>query len=137
MNKKDLHFQNAACFLMFSAMSEIMLSMYEKTDRMIHYDMHLHTKLKNLKANFERVSKTAFLMFPENEQLDFMDMITVFEQLIESTKSEGKFLELIGLIKSWQKGQITMINNKDELLGIAENVKNNEIDPFEPVPDQN
>lgn len=123
MTKKDVHFQNAACFLMFSAMSEIMLGMYEKTDRMIHYDPNLHTKLKNLKANFERVSKTAFLMFPENEQLDFMDMINVFENLIESTKNDKKFFELMGLIKSWQKGQLTMINTKDELLGIAEDVK--------------
>ena len=136
MTKKDVQFQNAACFLMFSAMSEIMLSMYEKTDRMIYYDPNLHTKLKNLKANFERVSKKAFLMFPENEQLDFMDMINVFEKLIESTGEERKFLELIGIIKSWQKGQLTMINTKDELLGIAENVKQNDIDPFEPLPDQ-
>lgn len=123
MTKKDVHFQNAACFLMFSAMSEIMLGMYEKTDRMIHYDPNLHTKLKNLKANFERVSKTAFLMFPENEQLDFMDMINVFENLIESAKNDKKFFELMGLIKSWQRGQLTMINTKDELLGIAEDVK--------------
>lgn len=136
MTKKDVHFQNAACFLMFSAMSEIMLSMYEKTDRMIHYDPNLHTKLKNLKANFERVSKQAFLMFPDNEQLDFMDMINVFENLIESTKKDKKFFELMGLIKSWQKGQLTMINTKDELLGIAENVKQNDINPFEPLPDQ-
>lgn len=136
MTKKDVHFQNAACFLMFSAMSEIMLSMYEKTDRMIYYDPNLHTKLKNLKANFERVSKKAFLMFPDNEQLDFMDMINVFEKLIQSTNEERKFLELIGIIKSWQKGQLTMINTKDELLGIAENVKQNDIDPFEPLPDK-
>lgn len=135
MNKKDIHFQNAACFLMFSAMSEIMLSMYEKTDRMIHYDLNLHTKLKNLKSNFERVSKTAFLMFPENEQLDFMDLVKVFENLIDSSKNDKNFFQLIGLIKSWQKGQLTMINTKHELLGIAENVKQNEINPFEQLSD--
>jgi hypothetical protein len=131
MTKKDIHFQNAACFLMFSAMSEIMLGMYEKTDKMIHYDPYLHTKLKNLRANFEKVSKKAFLMFPDNEQLDFMDMINVFEKLIESSQNENNFFQLMGLIKSWQKGQLTMINTKDELLGIAENVKENNIDPFE------
>lgn len=130
MTKKDVHFQNAACFLMFSAMSEIMLSMYEKTDRMIYYDPNLHTKLKNLKANFERVSKKAFLMFPDNEQLDFMDMINVFEKLIQSTNEERKFLELIGIIKSWQKGQLTMINTKDELIDVAEKVKNKLENPF-------
>lgn len=124
MNKKDLHFQNASCFLMFSAMSEIMLSMYEKTRNMIHYDPYLETKLKNLKANFERVSKTAYLMFPENEQLSFMKMITVFENLIESAKDEQKFMELMGLIESWQNGEITMINTKDQLMSVAEDVKN-------------
>ena len=109
---------------MFSAMSEIMLSMYEKTRNMIHYDPYLETKLKNLKANFERVSKTAYLMFPENEQLSFMKMITVFENLIESAKDEQKFMELMGLIESWQNGEITMINTKDQLMSVAEDVKN-------------
>ena len=116
-------FQNAACFLMFSAMSEIMLSMYDKTTHIIHYDPALHTKLKNLQANFERVSKKAFLMFPEDEQLSFMKMITVFENLIESAKDEQKFMELMGLIEAWQNGEITMINNKERLLEVAEDIK--------------
>lgn len=116
-------FQQATCFLMFSAMSEIMLSMYDNTTMMIHYDSGLHNKLKNLKSNFERVSKKAFLMFPEDEQLSFMKMISVFENLIESAKDEKKFMELMGLIEAWQNGDITMINTKDELIDVAEKVK--------------
>lgn len=124
-------FQQATCFLMFSAMSEIMLSMYEKTRMITYYDPALETKFRNLKANFERVTKNAFHMFPDNEQLIFMKMITVFENLIESSKDEQKFMELMGLIQAWQKGEVTMINSKNELLEIVENVKNNEINPFE------
>lgn len=117
-------FQQATCFLMFSALSEVILSMYEKTTLLIHYDRDLHTKFKNLKASFERISKKAHLMFPEDEQLSFMKMITVFENLIESSKDQQKFMELMGLIESWQDGKITMINTKDELLNVAEEVKN-------------
>ena len=120
-------FQQATCFLMFSALSEVILSMYDKTTLLIHYDRDLHTKFKNLKASFERVSKKAHLMFPEDEQLSFMKMITVFEELIESAKDQQKFMELMGLIESWQNGKITMINTKDELLNVAEDVKNGKI----------
>jgi hypothetical protein len=111
---------------MFSAMSEIMLSMYDKTTIITHHDPALHTKLKNLRVNFERVSKKAYLMFPEDEQLSFMKMITVFENLIESAKSEQKFMELMGLIESWQNNEITMINTKDRLVEIADQIKNRE-----------
>lgn len=116
-------FQQATCFLMFSALSEVMLSMYDNTTMMIHYDDALHTKLKNLKANFERVSKKAHLMFPEDEQISFMKMITVFETLIESAKNEQKFMELMGLIEAWQNDEITMINTKDRLVEIADQIK--------------
>ena len=118
-------FQQATCFLMFSALSEVILSMYEKTTLLIHYDRDLHTKFKNLKASFERISKKAHLMFPEDEQLSFMKMITVFENLIESAKNEKKFMEIMGLIEAWQSGQITMINSRDKLIEVAEEIKNN------------
>lgn len=119
-------FQNAACFLMFSAMSEIMLSMYEKTRSIIHYDPALETKLKNLKVNFERVSKKAFTMFPDDEQISFMKMIGVFEDLIESSKDEKKFMELMGLIQAWQNDEITMINTKAQLVEVSDRIKNDE-----------
>lgn len=120
-------FQQATCFLMFSALSEVILSMYDKTTLLIHYDAALHNKFKNIKANFERVSKKAHLMFPEDEQLSFMKMITVFENLIESAKDQQKFMELMGLIESWQDGKITMINTKDQLLNVAEDIKKGKI----------
>ena len=126
MNKNK--FQNAACFLMFSAMSEIMLSMYEKTRSIIHYDPSLETKLKNLKVNFERVSKKAFTMFPDDEQISFMKMVGVFEDLMESAKDEKKFMELMGLIQAWQNDEITMINTKAQLVEVSDRIKNDEID---------
>lgn len=133
-----IKFQQAASFLMFSALSEVMLSMYDNTTHIAHYDSALHTKLKNLKVNFERVSKKAYLMFPDDEQLSFMKMITVFENLIESAKDEKKFMELMGLIEAWQNGEITMINTKDRLVEIADQIKKgdtNESGEIEHLPD--
>lgn len=122
----DYKFQQATCFLMFSALSEVQLSMYEKTTLLIHYDKDLHTKFKNLKSSFERASKKAHLMFPEDEQLSFMRMIDVFEKLIESAKDSKKFMELIGLIQAWQNDEITMINSRERLVEVADKIKNNE-----------
>jgi len=112
-------FKQSSCFLMFSALSEIMLSNYNNITKIKHYDPYLHLKLKNLKVNFEQVSKKAHLMFPEDEQIIFMKMITIFEKLIESAIEEKSFMQLMGLIESWQKGNITMINNKEELIKLA------------------
>jgi hypothetical protein len=125
MNAK---FKNASCFLMFSAMSEIMLDMYEHVKPLSQYDPALYTKLINLRVNFERSSKKAFLMFPEEEQLSFMKMITVFEKLIESSNDEKKFFQLMGLIESWQSGTLTVVNTKEELVKVADDVKNDKID---------
>jgi hypothetical protein len=124
MATKNEKFKNASCFLMFSALSEIMLSMYEETKLIVHYDPYLTTKLRNLKVNFENATKRAFLMFPDDEQLSYMKMITVFEKLIESSRDEKKFIELMGLIQAWQNDEITMINDDVKLLEMAESVKN-------------
>jgi hypothetical protein len=86
------------------------------------------TKLFNLKVDFERVSKKAFLMFPEEEQLSFMNMINVFDKLIDSANDEKKFMQLMGLIEAWQNGQLTVVNTKEELVKVADDVKNNKID---------
>jgi hypothetical protein len=121
-------FKNASCFLMFSAMSEIMLDMYEHVKPLSQYDPALYTKLINLRVNFERSSKKAFLMFPEEEQLSFMKMITVFETLIESSNDEKKFFQLMGLIEAWQSGTLTVVNTKEELVKVADDVKDKKID---------
>lgn len=121
-------FKNAACFLMFSALSEIMLDMYKYVKPLNHFDSLLMTKLFNLKVDFERVSKKAFLMFPEEEQLSFMNMINVFDKLIDSANDEKKFMQLMGLIEAWQNGDLTVVNTKEELVKVADDVKNNKID---------
>lgn len=128
-------FQQASCFLMFSALSEVMLSMYDKTTLLIHYDKDLHVKLKNLKINFERISKKTHLMFPENEQLIFMKMISIFEELINSSTEQAKFMELMGLIESWQKGNITVINTREQLVEVADEIKKDESDSRECISD--
>lgn len=121
-------FKNAACFLMFSALSEIMLDMYEHVKPLSHFDPALYTKLVNLKVNFERVSKKAFLMFPEQEQVSFMRMITVFETLIDTANDEKKFMQLMGLIEAWQNGDLTVVNTKEELVKVADEVKEGKMD---------
>jgi hypothetical protein len=67
-------------------------------------------------------------MFPEEEQLSFMKMITVFETLIESSNDEKKFFQLMGLIEAWQSGTLTVVNTKEELVKVADDVKDNKID---------
>lgn len=101
--------KQASCHLMFSAMSEIMLSMYEKTTLIKDYDPALEAKLRNLKANFERTSKKGFLRFDEEEQLVYMRMITIFEELIHSSSDRKKFQELIEIIAARNKGELTII----------------------------
>lgn len=121
-------FKNAACFLMFSALSEIMLDMYKYVKPLNYFDSLLMTKLFNLKVDFERVSKKAFLMFPEEEQLSFMNMINVFDKLIDTANDEKKFMQLMGLIEAWQNGDLTVVNTKEELVKVADEIKEGKSD---------
>ena len=121
-------FKNAACFLMFSALSEIMLDLYKYVKPLNHFDSLLMTKLFNLKVDFERVSKKAFLMFPEEEQLSFINMINVFDRLIDAANDEKKFMQLMGLIEAWQNGDLTVVNTKEELVKVADEIKEGKSD---------
>jgi hypothetical protein len=111
--------KNASCHLMFSAMSEIMLSMYENTSLIKDYDPSLEAKLRNLKVHFERTTKKGFLRFNEEEQLVYMRMITIFEELIHSSSDRKKFHELVEIIASSNNGKLTIINNHEELVNEA------------------
>lgn len=102
--------KNQSAYLQFSAMAEIMLNQYENASALKVFDPALYTKLKNLKANFERVSAKAFNLFSEDEQLVFFDMITVFEMLMNHASDQKGFSELIGLIKAWEAGEVKMID---------------------------
>jgi len=106
-------------FLLFASMSEIMLGMYDHTTLLNQYDPLLHNKLKNLKVNFERTSKKAHTLFSEEEQLIFFNLINILESILEAASNEQDFTELIGLIKSWNAGDITMINSREELVRVA------------------
>lgn len=111
--------QQATAFLLFSAVTDILLSMYQNTTLLAHFDPDLVVKLKNLKASFERNTKKAYSLFTEKEQLVFFDMINVFEALLESAKDSQDFSELMNLIKAWQKKEITVINSTQELIDTA------------------
>jgi hypothetical protein len=114
-------------YLMYSALAEIQLSMYENTRNLIQYDPALETKHKNLKANFERTSKHAHKLFTEKEQLTFFDMISVFESLIEHSLEIQPFTDLMDLIKAWKNKEITVINSTQELIETADKAKERRI----------
>jgi len=115
--------KQTTCYLMFSAMCEIMLSMESKTKLLNTYDPALELKLKNLKVNFERTTKRAHSIFNEREQLIFYHMINVFEKLIQRAENLEEFHSLMGLIESWENNDITMINSSDQLIEVAELAK--------------
>lgn len=114
---------------MFSALSEILLDLYENTTMLTHFDPDLVTKLKNLKASFERNTKKAHSLFTEKEQLIFFDMINVFEGLLEASVSNEDFTELMNLIKAWQKKEITVINSTEELIETANKAQESNVFP--------
>lgn len=116
--------QQATAFLIFSALAEIQLDMYEHTRLLNHFDPDLLTKMKNLKASFERNTKKAYGLFTEQEQLIFFDMIKVFEGLLEAAKDHRDFTELMNLIKAWQNKEITVINSTEELIATARQKEN-------------
>lgn len=117
--------KNATCYLIFSALSEIMLDSYHNTSLLKQYDPNLETKLRNLKANFERTSKHSYGLFSEEEQLSFFNMIRIFHELIKAAGDTRDFSELIAMIDSWLKNDLTMIHTKQDLLDTAKMVQEN------------
>lgn len=111
--------QQATAFLMYSALCEIQLDLYEHITLLNHFDTDLLNKHRNLKASFERTTKKAYSLFTEKEQLIFFDMIKVFQSLLEASVSNQDFSELMNLIKAWQKKEITVINSTQELIDTA------------------
>lgn len=118
--------QQATAYILFQAITDIQLNMYDRITMLIHYDPSLHTKLKNLKANFERESKRGYHMFDEAEQLTFFQLVNIIEALIESAKSKDsrKFSELVSLVKAHQNNELTIINTKEELVATAKMTEN-------------
>jgi hypothetical protein len=112
MSKKT---EIANCFLLFQAINEIQLDLYGRTKLLPHHDPALFNKLKNLKANFERESKRIHDLFGEEEILVYYNFVRIFEGLVESASDHDNFTDLIGIIDSWKKGDITVINSREEL----------------------
>jgi len=111
--------KQASCFLMFAALSEILLDCYEQTSLLKQYDPAIETKLKNLKANFERTSAKAHSLFTDEEQLSFFNLIRIFENLINAASSTTDFSELTAMIDGWLRGELTTINTREELIETA------------------
>lgn len=101
--------KNVNCFIMFSALSEIMLELHDNSKMLNVYDSNLNNKLKNLKANFERTSKKVFGSFTESEQKVFFNMINIFEHLIENAGDQEKFISLLAIMDEFQKGELKVI----------------------------
>jgi hypothetical protein len=57
-----------------------------------------------------------------------MKMITVFETLIDTADDEKKFMQLMGLIQAWQDGDLTVVNTREELVKVADEVKEGKVD---------
>tara|TARA_R110000772_G_scaffold46279_10_gene105718 strand:+ start:1218 stop:1610 length:393 start_codon:yes stop_codon:yes gene_type:complete len=108
----------AFTFLMFSALTEILLDMYSLTTMFKTFDSSLHNKLVNLKVNFERVSKQSHSMFNEGEIKSFYHMVNIFEELIKKA-GESDFADLLEMIDKWNKGELTFIDTPEELIKIA------------------
>ncbi len=59
--------KQAISFLIFSAMSEVMLDLYGNTTNLKHFDPLLLNKWKNIKPELEKLSKKVYTMFNEEE----------------------------------------------------------------------
>jgi hypothetical protein len=51
-----------------------------------------------------------------------------FKRLIESSNDEKKFFQLMGLIEAWQSGTLTVVNTKEELVKVADEIKEGKSD---------
>ena len=57
-----------------------------------------------------------------------MNMINVFDRLIDAANDEKKFMQLMGLIEAWQNGDLTVVNTKEELVKVADEIKEGKSD---------
>lgn len=104
---------------MFQAITDIQLSSYEKTFALPGlFDPGLLTKLRNLKANFERNNKRIYDTFSEDEIKVFYRLVNIFEALIDKSGSDD-FTQLLGMIEQYNKGEVIFVDTPEQLEEIA------------------
>lgn len=113
------HIKQANSFLLFSALSEIMLDLYGQTNILAMHDPLLLQKFKNLKPSLEKVSKKVHEYFTEEEIKIFYHLTNALEYLVQTTGDPSKLYEITSLITAHKNQEITMINTREELLQIA------------------
>ena len=96
------------CYMRFEALNELMLDQLSKSNMLRVYDPALETKLKNLKANFERVSSKSFSYVEGSPSRDWFFAVTnMFEQMF-SIEDPEKFSELSEVILAYLDGDIKL-----------------------------
>lgn len=119
LNKKQL--KEANSYLLFRAMAEIMLDLYGNLKPLKRFwDSTTLLKWKNLIPSLERGSKEIYKQLNEDEIKIFYHFANALEYLVKCTEDPHKFYELTSLIISHQKGDITIINTREELIQAVE-----------------
>lgn len=96
------------CYMRFEALNELMLDQLSKTSMLKVHDPALEVKLKNLKANFERVSSKSFSYVDNSPARDWFFAVTnMFEQLFNIEDPE-KFSEICEIIIMYLDGKIKL-----------------------------
>ena len=114
----SLQVKQSLNYLIYGALVEIMLDSYSNTHLLAYFDSNLLTKHKNLQANWERESKKifAFLEKNNNEEViqQYHSIVNVLESLVESTKSQQDFTELMVIIEEFNSGKLKVIYHEEE-----------------------
>lgn len=103
-------------FLLFQALNELMLSNYDKCKSIEPYfSQSLHTKLRNLKPEFEREAKKIHkIITVEEEYIRYNRLVTIIELIMESVGDLDKFNDIFHLLDFYFKGELR-IESKEEI----------------------
>lgn len=113
------HLKQANSFLLFSALSEIMLDLYGQTNILALHDPILLQKFRNIKPSLEKVSKKVHEYFTEEEIKIFYHLANALEYLVQTIGDPAKLYEITSLITAHKNQEITLINTREELIEIA------------------
>lgn len=111
MSKKN--FKAALSYMRFEALTELMLDQIEESQRLQVYDPNLHTKLKNLKANFERVSKKTFSMVEEGNSRQWFYAVTEMFEKLFAIEDPEEFTKISDIIIAYQHGHVRFATEEE------------------------
>ena len=118
LTKKQFKALNS--FLLFRSMGEVMLDLYGNIKGLPNFfDPIILQKWKNLLPSLEKGSKEIHNQLSEEDIKIFYDFTNAIEYLAKLTEDPDKLYEITSLINSHQKGDITIINTREELLQVV------------------